>query len=181
VSTEASGTTVELNSIEYDADDLSDALDQFEDADDGRHGYGVSGDVAVVGDGDPDDFVYVSRPNEVDLSNIESSNVGHGDSRPNESATHETVEELRDEIDSARTSDGTVYLVSGGSYGFKIPIDADFVVECSADSEGVFVAWHSDDDLKNDEPITGNDALADEGDYDSYAWVFHKNFDVVVE
>jgi len=96
--------TVELNGIEYDADDLSDALDQFEEREDRSNGFAVVGDVAVVGDGDDDACVYVAHPDEVSLSNVVSNKYGHNNSRPHSDAAYGNICDLRTLIDDAETT-----------------------------------------------------------------------------
>lgn len=58
-------------------------------------------------------------------------------------------------------------------YCFKIPLDAEKSVVPDEPDDGVYVAWHSDDDIANDTPVTGAEDGAEESDvdFDSYAWV----------
>jgi len=112
--------TIQLNRVEYDVADFEAALDGFGACDDKEHGYAVSGNVVVFGDGyDDDDDCYVARPDEVTVENLQGDRCGS--SRPNESAHHSSVSRLRELIEEA-TSSFTDYLrdevFTVGSYTF---------------------------------------------------------------
>ena len=84
------------------------------------------------------------------------------------------IEETEDGFEATPVADepeSGVYLRgedTPGSYGFEIPVDADFVIN-SFDEGGYDVAWHIDDD-RSELHSTGA-RLAKVDGYDGYAWI----------